>query len=422
MVHGISCCVCLEGGKDGWGCLPCGHVLHVGCILRMFDALDLREERRKTGECPLCKRKVKLSNVTKLFLTESAEGEGLDLSEDCVNDLDVRDQINSLKSRIFELTNALNHSKKNCSMEKEEKERIEERADNLSMELEKLRQSSNEKLKTLRKERDIYLHDARVLENKVANLKIELERERAYAARQLVTLDVSLTGDSLVRKLKSICDTKEWFYQTLESRNKKIGSLMKNLEQVSREKTLLQTSMQALKRENESLHQGIRVQAKGNQERSKVYSLDEIENISPGGIEQNKYPIWDADMIGLRARPGERRERDESLDQSAGQIIILDDSDEGEAKPQEKVVHSSTFLSRAGPSKMAMKAAPGPSFIQKSNLATTGLEDPGTFIKRVPDGKGGWKQVYRNQPLQQAAAKRAKIVSTGKTIPNFFKK
>lgn len=56
---------------------------------------------------------------------------------------------------------------------------------------------------------------------------------------------------------------------------------------------------------------------------------------------------------------------------------------------------SGVQLLGAGPSRAGLAAAPGPSFIKKPLLATTGLRDDADYIKRVPDGKGGLTTLYR---------------------------
>lgn len=427
MVHVISCCVCLEGGKEDWGCLPCGHVMHMQCILRIFNVQSIREGYNRQIECPLCKRKVKTQNVLKLFLTDSVEyGDDADLPKDCDTELNTLDHVRNLQSRVSELNNTLNKTKSLLESEKEEKLHYIQQTSRLSNELENLQKTNKKQLKAIRMERDTILHDAKVLENKVANLKMELERERTYAARQVVALDLNLTGDSLIRKLRNIENSKEWFYGVLESRNKKITSLVNKLEKLERENSLLQMSSQTLQRENLLLHQDKGIDL--HRRRSESAVDKQIENIPPESLGLSKAPpkvtIWDAD-VGVAKKTGEKRRRNEPPCDFHDEIVILDGSDdeinhvEASAIPARQ---STKILSRAGPSRVAMKAAPGPSFIHKSNLATTGLEDSGTFIKRVPDGKGGWKQVYRNQPLHQAGLTRARPVSSGKTIPTFFRK
>ena len=421
MIHGILCCVCLVGGDEGWGCLPCGHVLHMDCILRLFNVDHLEHDSRRVKKCPLCQRQIRLKNVTRLFLSESNET-NLELDDECKSDLDADGQVLNLKVKVSELENRLKNMKEDLENERKQSKAFEERANSLSGELSKLQQESWDKLKNIRTERDAILHDAKKLENKVANLKVELERERGYAARQLVALDLSLTGEQLIRKLKNIDDSKEWFYEILDSRNKKIGSLMNKIEKLEKEKSLLEVS--SLKAAKESSVSHPRGPGHVHPRREKLVGR---ENTPPEShqIEMPHASIWDADVVGLAKPQVEKRRRIEPQgNPHDDDIVILDDSDD-DSKHQEipmQARQSAKLLSRAGPSKMAMKAAPGPSFIHKTNLATTGLEDSSTFIKRVPDGKGGWKQVYRNQPLQQGGFKRTKATSSGKTIPTFFRK
>lgn len=410
MVHGISCCICLDGGKYGWGSLPCGHVMHIACLDRIFEPCRANRSAHHQSKCPLCNTTIWSNHVTKLFFSEAAEADP-DLIGSCETDLNASDQVLNLKVRVSELENVTKNLRESLEKEQHDRMSFENKVHALSAELNSLQTDSVAKLKDIRKERDAYLHDAKVLENKLSNLKIELERERVHAARQVVAMDLDLAGEALMRKLKNTGNSKEWVYEILESRNKKIGSLLSKVDKLEKENKLLQISAKESvrnKRQEKSL-------------------LRQIENTPPDVYKQEKSTtsIWDADVIGLSGLGrSEKRRRSEQLGDFSDEIVILDDSED--YTPHSDVsLHgkkSSKLLSRAGPSKMAMKTAPGPSFIHKSNLATTGLDDTSTYIKRVPDGKGGWKQVYRNQPLQEAGLKRTKVASSGKTIANFFRK
>jgi len=59
-------------------------------------------------------------------------------------------------------------------------------------------------------------------------------------------------------------------------------------------------------------------------------------------------------------------------------------------------------LVAAGPSKLGMAAAPGPSFISRRDRATTGLHDTAQFIQKGPDGKGGISTVYHRDGTSSA--------------------
>ena len=51
---------------------------------------------------------------------------------------------------------------------------------------------------------------------------------------------------------------------------------------------------------------------------------------------------------------------------------------------------------KAGPSRLGVAGAPGPSFLRNPQSATTGLDDQAKYIHTGPDGKGGQVSVYRN--------------------------
>ena len=65
-------------------------------------------------------------------------------------------------------------------------------------------------------------------------------------------------------------------------------------------------------------------------------------------------------------------------------------------KDEQRTKTMGAFIN-AGPSAIAQKAAPGPSFIKRPDLATTGLNDTASFIHHGPDGRGGVITAYRSQ-------------------------
>ncbi len=385
--------------------------MHIACLDRVFESRAGSRNARHQSKCPLCNASIKSRHVTKLFFTEAAEVD-LEHDDSSKGDLSTSSNVLNLKARISELENSMKHLKEILQKEEEDREAFEKQVHELSAELNRFQQESGAKLKSIRKERDAYLHDAKVLENKLSNIKIDLERERVYAARQVIALNLDLTGEALMRKLKNTDNSKEWVYEILESRNKKIGSLLSKVDKLEKENRLLQMSAKT---------------SAQNQGREKSL-LRQIENTPPETYNQEKSHtcIWDADVVGLGRCQGGKRRRSETVADSPDEIVILDDSEDNTQHSDVSMYgkNSSKLLSRAGPSKMAMKTAPGPSFIHKSNLATTGLDDTSTFIKRVPDGKGRWKQVYQNHPLglQEAGLRKPKGASSGKTIATFFRK
>lgn len=94
-------------------------------------------------------------------------------------------------------------------------------------------------------------------------------------------------------------------------------------------------------------------------------------------------------------------------------------------------------LVAAGPSKLGMSVAPGPSFIPRAELATTGLRDSAQYIQKGPDGRGGIATVFLRDGVvssmtdghsgrppapkrHKAASKGAAGTSTDLKISHFF--
>ena len=79
------------------------------------------------------------------------------------------------------------------------------------------------------------------------------------------------------RKLRDCGDTKDWFHDTLETRNRKIMSLMNGMEHLEKEAVMLKKNMETLERENRSLSMELRARENFADDRAAV--LGQIENV-----------------------------------------------------------------------------------------------------------------------------------------------
>ncbi|PQM39747.1 E3 ubiquitin-protein ligase RFWD3-like [Prunus yedoensis var. nudiflora] len=68
-IDGLFCSICLDAwtndGDHHISCLPCGHVYGMSCITKWL-------QHRSSGQCPQCKKKCKLEDIRKLFVSRVA--------------------------------------------------------------------------------------------------------------------------------------------------------------------------------------------------------------------------------------------------------------------------------------------------------------------------------------------------------------
>jgi hypothetical protein len=441
LVEMPDCCVCLGNDTQdpNWGCWPCGHVMHINCIGKMFfgqqyewNLDDHRKRDNSSGRrsCPMCKKACRFSEVVKLYFEYNDD----DLSED-----DDQMNVGSLKEQMLRYKNKVASLKSHLAMRDNERTAMNTNVKTLNatltttmMELKDVKLQL-ETLKEQKKNKDnaikCLMEEKKMLENKAANLEVTVEQERKSLAKQRLALDIGLMGNSLRRQIVNYGDSKMgWVHDALELRNKMIADLTKKLEHSEKDRALIQKSKDELLQEHENLKQKFMKQNVGaTQSFRRAHSVHQNRNpnVTAGASRQ---PIWDDDILGCSVAPavgsvlGKRKSHEEE------EIVILDDSDDSEAQEAGIVgqkplmpVRNSHVLSRAGPSKVAMKTAPGPSFIKKSDLATTGLEEDGKFINRRPDGKGGWRNVYSTQQ-RPVTKNRLTSQSMGRNISTFFKR
>ncbi len=451
--------------------------MHLPCIYRVFGKEydeDDPEGTRQIGQvsnnsvkCPLCNQKTRLRHIVRLYLQagadmdgeceDDAEGVGpgdVIIVEDGV-DLDgasygkqVRAALENNKMRIAELNAMLTSVRRRYQVEVKERMRLERESADLAARVSGIEEESKRRLDAMRSERDDALRERKVYERKAANLLVEVERvkqelegERAFSMRQAVALDEGLTGDRLRRKLRDCGDTKDWFHDTLETRNRKIMTLMNGMEHLEKEAVLLKKNVETLERENRLLSMEIR--ARENRVGDSEAVLGEIDNVPAptrkhgGGPRSSVGPHRAAGapstssklLSSLGGSVDGSRELDRKSEALVEEdvVVLLDDDDvvgdfaalaAAAASTRRKPVSASFAM--AGPSRDTINTAPGPSFIKSSAMAkaSTGLDNPGTYIKRHPDGRGGWTQ--NGRPASSSG--RARKVQRNAEISDFFVK
>lgn len=453
--------------------------MHLPCIYRVFGKEydeDDPEQRRRIGQvsnnsvkCPLCNQKTRLRNVVRLYLQAGGEMDGECEGEDDVDcvDLDeviivedgagldgascgkqVRAALENNKKRITEMNVMLTSTRRRYQVEAKERMRLEQEKADLEARVNGLEEESKRRLDAMRSERDDALRERKMYERKAANLLVEVERvkqelegERAFSSRQAVALDDGLTGDRLRRKLRDCADAKDWFHDTLETRNRKIMTLMNGMEHLEKEAVLLKKKVDTLERENRLLSMDIQARQKRGGDGAAV--LGEIENVPAPTRKQGGGPRGVAGLhraeggASLSSKPpssfvgsvNSPHELSEKLVARAEEdmVVLLDDDDvvgdfaalaAAAASTRRKPVAASFAM--AGPSRDTINTAPGPSFIKGSAMAkaSTGLDNPGTYIKRHPDGRGGWTQ--NGRPASSSG--RARKIQRNAEISDFFAK
>ena len=439
-----DCCVCLgnDAQDPNWGCWPCGHVMHINCIGKMFfgQQYEWRSDNCSKGDhnsgrrsCPLCKKACRFSEVVKLYFEYNGDDDLSDDGDDQMNGRSSKEQVLHFKNRIASL-------KSHIAMRDHERTAMNTTVKHLNTSLtEALRELEDIKLqietmKEQKKNKDhvikCLMEEKKMLENKAANLEVTVEQERKSLAKQRLALDIGLIGDSLRRQIVNYGDSKMgWVHDALELRNKMIADLTKKLEHSERDRALIEKSRDELLQEHHALNHKIMNHKIGATKDSRqVYSAHQNRNpnVTAG---PSRRPIWDADIVGYSVDPGMESVLGKRKSQEEEEIVILDESDDDDGAQGSRVVsqkplmpvQKSHVLSRAGPSKVGMKTAPGPSFIKKSDLATTGLEEDGRFINKRPDGKGGWRNVYSTQQ-RPVTKKQLTSQNMGRNISTFFKK
>lgn len=405
--------------------------MHMPCIYRVFGKEydeDDPEQTRRTGQisnnsvkCPLCNQKTRLRHVVRLYLQDGGlegddEREG-DEEQDVTLGLDGVARANEHdRARIQELSTMLTSARRRLQGEQKEKMRLAQVNEELAAQLEELATTSKRRLDKTREERDHALRERKLYEKKAANLQVEMDKmrqeldgERAYSLRQAVALDDGLVGERLSRKLRDAGNAKDWVYETLEARNQKILSLMNGMERLERENRMLMVE------KAEAERQGAAIDRDGRQAPE---ILSRIENVPfltgkrsgpEGGMVRRSLPSAASKPASARdQRSASRDKRKPGAEEDV--VVLLDDEvdlemdlevenalgDLAAAVGSSRFKPVATSFAMAGPSRDTLDTAPGPSFIKRSAMskASTGLDNPGKFIQRYPDGRGGWQVTY----------------------------
>ena len=300
--------------------------------------------------------------------------------------------------------------------------------------------------------------------------KTKYDYERAMTAKTKIAGDPYMSGRQLDQQLKNLQATgtaiPSWFHEILDKRNKMIHQLQSKHQRDSviwirkekeREEELatLQEKVRQLEAEVSRCQSG-RDASMPNRKQSRVFRSSYGGETLPCGEREEidllgDSPIWKSNSMALEAidRAGGGSDGDE--------LVILDESEDGmevgkglsgdmAKNAAEKSLNDkenmfpaydmrksgTNVLLRAGPSRIGMRTAPGPSFIKQMTSANVGTDDEAKFIKKVPDGRGGLTTVYqnsysiaakatakRNKTFPNVASKRRQSDSSGE-ISNFF--
>lgn len=278
--------------------------------------------------------------------------------------------------------------------------------------------------------------------------------------------DTNLVGGALAQQLKNLdcagATPPSWFHELLEKRNKMLKEEQNKVSKLEYKLSILEEQS---KEEKKSLVSRIKEleSAAICQPKPSDYSVVDRQNVPtqrlPGKsslfnsrrdsnqdvIDLAESPIWDGKLSGISPT---------MIEDKGGDFEIIYGSDEdvdtmlntGMKVLGHKTTNQDTVsrgagdrrkagvdvLVRAGPSKLGMISAPGPSFIRKENRANTGMDKDAKYIRSGPDGRGGLTKIYRH-PLKRAhfgwnnSLEKNKKMVTGlcqkdADISSFFKK
>ena len=297
------------------------------------------------------------------------------------------------------------------------------------------------------------------LKNEVANLRMKLNYEQAAAAKAKIASDPTLMGQKLSQHVKNLAASgtscPDWFGDLLEKRNKMLMQMHTRLEHAEKERCMAEQQHEgkiaALQQKIHSLEQLVKKSQTASDvhipssnvhgynmdlnrtnllkrkdrnvhDLSKEHSGDAIDLVSES-------PLWEDELGGVSAADMATRLLGDSVQGlgSENDLEIIPDSQDDDVSPTTNILHTvessdrtsqeprenhassvtvprrkgSSMLIRAGPSKLGMRSAPGPSFIQKQDCASTGLQDRGCYIKQGPNGKGGRSTFYHARPVKR---------------------
>jgi len=400
--------------------------------------------------------------VIKLFFsTEEAEG-GL-WNEEQVEELanSGTEGLKKCLSRIQNLEYRIRRQEKDVGCLREDLQKKTEECTCLQEELamaQEMVESADAKRQNTLDEMNCVMKQHVGLKNEVANLRMKLNYEQAAAAKAKIASDPTLMGQKLSQHVKNLAASDascpDWFGDLLEKRNKMLMQMHTRLEHAEKERCMAEqqheSSMAFLQQKVHSLEQllkksrtesDVHMQSKnvhGNyldlNKANMLKRKDRLVHDSSRECSRNaidlvsESPLWEDELGGLSAADMTTG----SLKRSAlgfkgdSDIEIIPDSQDEDGSPASNVLHTvdssartsqepqenhassvtesrrkdSSMLIRAGPSKLGMRSAPGPSFIQKQDCASIGLDDGARYIKQGPNGKGGRSTFYHTRYMR----------------------
>lgn len=297
------------------------------------------------------------------------------------------------------------------------------------------------------------------LKNEVANLRMKLNYEQAAAAKAKIASDPTLMGQKLSQHVKNLAASgtscPDWFGDLLEKRNKMLMQMHTRLEHAEKERCIAEQQherkMAALQQKINLLEQLVKkgqtssdiripsTYSHGNNIdlngtsllKRKDRNVHDLSNEHSGDAIDlvSESPLWEDELGGIPAADMATRlfknpvqdiggendleiipdSQDDDGNLTSSILHTVESSDRTSQEPQENNASSVTeprrksasMLIRAGPSKLGMRSAPGPSFIQKQDCASTGLQDRGCYIKQGPNGRGGRSTFYHARSVKR---------------------
>lgn len=469
----LHCIVCWSHDEEKrWASLPCGHVLHEEC---------LKYALRGSGCCPICRERASRNDVIKLFFsTEEAEG-GV-WNEEQVEELanSGTEGLRKCLNRIQNLEYRIKRQETDVTGLREELQKKAEECTCLEEDLalaRKMVESTDAKRQKALDEMNCVMKQHVGLKNEVANLRMKLNYEQAAAAKAKIASDPTLMGQKLSQHVKNLAASgtscPDWFSDLLEKRNKMLMQMHTRLEHAEKERcmaeqqhetkmTLLQQKIHSLEQlvyksqtasdvhvPSRNVHGNCLDLNKRNSFKRKDRNVHDLSNErSRDAIDlASESLLWENELGGVSAADMTAASlRNPALGDN--DLEIIPDSQDEDGSPVSNILHAvessartsqepkenhassftesrrkgSSMLIRAGPSKLGMRSAPGPSFIQKQDCASTGLQDGARYIKQGPNGKGGRSTFYHARHVKGDFEAKKGMNGKENIVPRTIKK
>lgn len=419
------CCICHDNEQTEWSAITkCGHVFHTTCLAKSLNyrhrCPSCREECKARGStAPYHRIYFQLEDNDEKDCTEDPRTYVADPNADTETPLDNTAPSWATSAQLLKRQLMLQqHHTQQLSADLKE---AEEQLDLSKSELQILRttlQSKEQKLASAIKELNETKQEAKRAQNKAANLKVNLDKEVARTSSLKILLERQLEGSALSREISAWTSALGLeapplqFQAMLELRNKEIS--IANNRAASLAKEAHQAEFE-LKEKIATLQQELRLALEGRMPVMKSEAVSKRPATTLNNFETEDHdddPTFFLDDI-LHGRPPKQRkaakEREYAQAQQAvsqrGEEDVVELFSEEEDLEDENVPPPSVLLRNtaafslvsAGPSRLGMKAAPGPTFIRDRERASIGFQDGGTFIQKGPDGRGGTATVYKGK-------------------------